>query len=170
MDDTSLISFFKPKLVDLSEEKTITEERIEELKSDLDKCDTSPIDVSALHNLVSSFETVLADASSEKQKALLRLIIKDIQINLEASRKVGRQVERINLHFDFTIDGLMDQTFDLLNTVSIENIMPVEPWMLENDDGKSISEVMASLNILPLKDVRFTPINPKSPIHLLQQY
>ncbi|MFB6466471.1 recombinase family protein [Cytobacillus sp. Hz8] len=169
MDDPSMKAIFKPKLKELKEEELKIQTKLEALNTELDECDTTPIDEQALHHLLSNFEKVMKDASPDRQKALLRLIISDIQISKEAPRGIGRQIERINLHFDFTIEGLEAQSMELLGAVGMDFIMPIEPWMLENDGGKRLSEMMDSLNILPLKDVRFPPINPKSPIHLLHQ-
>jgi site-specific DNA recombinase len=170
MDDPSLVPIFKPKLKDLTEEQSLIQNKVEALNTKLDECDTTPIDYQALHNLLSNFEEVMRDSDSDKQKALLRLIIRDIQISHDAPRKVGRQVERINLHFDFTLERIEEQRLNILEAMSMDFIAPVEPWLLDNIDGKGLSEMMDSLNILPLKDVRFTPINPKRPINLLHQH
>lgn len=169
MDDPSMISIFKPKLKELIEEKSKVQTKLEALNTEFDECDTTPIDDQALHQLLSNFEKVMKDANPDRQKALLRLIISDIQISKEAPRGIGRQIERIILHFDFTIEGLEAQSLELFGAVGMNFIEPIEPWMLENDGGKGLSEMMDSLNILPLKDVRFTPINPKRPVNLFNQ-
>ncbi|MED4353970.1 recombinase family protein [Schinkia azotoformans] len=170
MDDPSLVSIFKPKLKELIEEKSVIQSNLEILTAEVDERDTTPIDGQALHQLLSNFEKVMRDASPDRQKALLRLIIKDIQISKDAHRGIGRKIKKINLYFDFTIEALEERTMDLIDAIRPEYIQPIEPWMLTINDGKGISEVMASLNILPLKDVRFVPINPKSPIYLLHQH
>lgn len=170
MDDPSLVSIFKPKLKELIEEKSIIQSNLEILNVEVDERDTTPIDGQALHQLLSNFEKVMRDASPDRQKALLRLIIKDIQISKDAPRGIGRKIKKINMYFDFTIEALEERTMDLIDAIRPEYIQPIEPWMLAINDGKGISEVMASLNILPLKDVRFPPIYPKSPINLLHQY
>lgn len=170
MDDPSLVAIFKPKLKGLTQEQQDFQNRIEALNSELGECDTTPIDAQALHHLLSNFEKVMQDANPERQKALLRLFIKNIQISKEAPRGIGRHIEKINLHFDFTMEGLEEQSLELLDAVGMDYIEPVESWMLEKKDGKMLSEMMDSLNILPLKDVRFPPINPKPPINLLQQH
>ncbi|MBP2257476.1 recombinase family protein [Virgibacillus alimentarius] len=167
MDDPSLVAIFKPKLKGLTEEQGDFQNRLEALNSELGECDTTPIDAQALHHLLSNFEKVMQDADPERQKALFRLIIKNIQISKEAPRGIGRHIEKINLHFDFTMEGLEEQSLELLDAVGMDYIEPVESWMLEKKDGKMLSEMMDSLNILPLKDVRFPPHNPKSPVHLL---
>ncbi|MGY3714915.1 recombinase family protein [Sutcliffiella cohnii] len=166
MDDPSLVAIFKPKLKGLTKEQGDFQNRLEALNSELGECDTTPIDAKALHHLLSNFEKVMKDAEPERQKALLRLIIKNIQISKEAPRGIGRHIKKINLHFDFTLEGLEEHTLELLDAVSMDFIAPVESWMLENEDGKMLSEMMDSLNILPLKDVRFTPINSKRSINL----
>jgi len=161
MDDPSLVTIFKPKLKELTEEKAEIQSKLEALNIEIAECDTTPINDKALYHLLSNFEKVMKDASPDKQKALLRLIIKDIQISKEAPRGIGRKIERINLYFDFTIEGLEAQSMELLGAIKMDFIEPVEPWMLENKDGKGLSEMMDSLNILPLKDVRFATPNPK---------
>lgn len=169
MDDPSLVAIFKPKLTGLTEEQAELQSKLKALNTELEECDTTPIDAQALHNLLANFDKVIKDAEPEQQKALLRLIIKNIQISKEAPRGIGRHIKKINLYFDFTIEGLEEHTLDLLNTVSMDFIAPVESWMLENEDGKMLSEMMDSLNILPLKDVRFPSIYPKRPVYLLCQ-
>ncbi|NWO15164.1 recombinase family protein [Virgibacillus sp.] len=169
MDDPSLVAIFKPKLTSLTEEQEDLQNKLEALNTELGECDTAPIDAQALRHLLTNFEKVMKEAEPARQKALLRLIIKDIEINKEAPRRVGRHIEKINLHFDFTLEGLEKQSLELLDAVGMDYIEPVESWMLEKKDGKMLSEMMDSLNILPLKDVRFSPINPKRPIHLFQQ-
>ncbi|GAB3051657.1 recombinase family protein [Virgibacillus ainsalahensis] len=158
MDDPLLATIFKPKLTGLTEEKSNLQNKLESLNSNLDECDTAPIDTHALHHLLSDFEKVMREAKPERQKELLRLIIKDIQISKEAPRGVGRHIENINLHFDFTIEGLENQTLEMLKTARMGFIAPIEPWMLDNEDGKMLSEMMDSLNILPLKDIRFAVV------------
>lgn len=170
MDDPSLVAIFKPKLKGLTKEQQDFQNRLESLNSELGECDTTPIDAQALHHLLSNFEKVLQDADPERQKALLRLIIKNIQISKEAPRGIGRHIEKINLHFDFTMEGLEEQSLELLDAVGMDFIEPVESWMLKKKDGKMLSEMMDSLNILPLKDVRFPPQYLKPAINLLQQY
>ncbi|GGM28296.1 recombinase RecB [Paraliobacillus quinghaiensis] len=170
MDDPSLVNIFKPKLTKLTEEQSKLNIQLEALNSELEACDTTPIDEKALYQLLSNFKKIMKDSDPTSQKTLLRLVIKDIQISKEAPRGIGRHIERINLHFDFTIEGLEDQTMELLETISMDYIQPVEHWMLEDRDGKKLSEMMDSLNILPLKDVRFSPINPECPINLFDQY
>uniref|UniRef100_UPI00037F837C recombinase family protein n=1 Tax=Alkalibacillus haloalkaliphilus TaxID=94136 RepID=UPI00037F837C len=169
MDDPSLAAIFKPKLNDLMTEKNDIQNRLESLNTELEECDTTPIDADALYHLLTNFEEVMRNSKPEDQKALLRLIIKDIQIDKDAPRRVGRHIKKINLHFDFTIEGLQEHSLELLGKVGTDYIEPVESWMLENDEGKLMSEWMDSLSILPLKDVRFIPNDPKSPINLLQQ-
>lgn len=167
IDRPSLVSILEPKLIKLEDEKKEFQNRLESLNTKLDECDTTPIDENALYNLLSNFEKVLLDADPEEQKALLRLIIKDIQVTKEAPRGIGRQIKRINLHFDFTLEGLEAQSLELMNAVGMDFIEPVEPWMLEINNGKGISDMMDSLNILPLKDVRFIPVNLECPVNLL---
>ncbi|KGX84839.1 recombinase family protein [Pontibacillus litoralis] len=167
MDDPTLAAIFKPKLQEMMEEKASLEQKIEELNVELSECDTAPIDEDALYHLLSNLETILSKSDITQQKALLHLIIKDIQITKDAPRRIGRRVEKINLHFDFTIEGLEHQTMDLLNTMNMDFIKPMESWELESMEGVNRSEVMDSLNILPLNEVRFPSINPKRPVHLL---
>lgn len=169
MDDPTLVSIFKPKLKELTNEQSNLHNQLEKLNTEINECDTKPIDAEALHNLLSNFEKILRNTNPDKQKALLRLIIKDIQIDKEAPRRIGRQIRKVNLHFDFTIEGLQENSMELLNEVSI-NFLDIDSWMLEKRGQEDISELMDSLNILPLSEVRFPPINPKTPINLFDQH
>ncbi|MEI5908367.1 recombinase family protein [Bacillus spongiae] len=131
MDDPSLVSIFKPKLKELMEEQSTLHNKIESLNSELEEYDITPIDDQALIHLLSDLEKVIRDADSEKQKALLRLIIMDIQINKEAPRRVSRQVEKVNLHFDFTLEALEAQSLDLLDAIRPEYISQLKHGCLK---------------------------------------
>ncbi|UCZ53217.1 recombinase family protein [Bacillus shivajii] len=165
MDDPSLKSIFKPKLEELTTEKESIEAKIEELNEGLEVCDTTPIDDEALYHLLSNFDQVLQSADPEQQKSLFHMIIKEIHVTREAPRNVTR----VDLHFDFTIEGLQNEgTGELLHTLNTDFIQPVDNSVWEITDGKKVSEAMSSLNILPLKYVRFIPINPKRSVNLFK--
>jgi len=168
MDEPELVNIFKVKLSELTEEEADLQERMSSLLVEIEACDTTPIDAQSLYNLLSDFNKVMRDTPATEQKALLKLIIKDIQISKEAPRGVGRTIRKINLHFDFTLEGLEKHALELLNTVNTDYIEPVDSFLLDNIDDKNMSEMMDSLNILPLKDVRFISIYPKSSIHLFK--
>ncbi|WP_079710180.1 recombinase family protein [Paraliobacillus ryukyuensis] len=170
IEDPTFKNTVKQRLQMYQEEEMQLKERIESLQTELDECDTAPIDEGAFYHLLQNFNKVIESADIKQLKALLRMIIKDIQITKDAPRSVGRQVEKVNLYFDFTLDGLRDGSMELLDAVNVENVMPVDSWMLETEGEKTISEAMSSLNILPLKDVRFPSINPKPSINLLHQH
>lgn len=167
MDDPSLVSIFKPKLEALTAEKMELQQRIEQLNVGLSACDTKPIDFESLKVLLNDLETTISKADTDQQKALFRTIISEILVSKEAPRPIGRQVNRIILHFDFTMDAMLDHHNPLLSS---DLFQPVEPWMFENMNEEGYRDFMKSRNILPLTMVRFPPINPKSPINLLHEY
>lgn len=168
MDEPELVNIFKVKLSELTEEEADLQERMSSLLVEIEACDTTPIDAQSLYNLLSDFNKVMKDTPATEQKALLKLIIKDIQISKEAPRGVGRTIRKINLHFDFTLEGLEKHALELLNTVNTDYIEPVDSFLLDNIDDKNMSEMMDSLNILPLKDVRFISVNAEGSVHLLK--
>jgi hypothetical protein len=88
---------------------TITDENIDNGKSG--KSIAGPPQMSrllmALLYLVRNLDSILEQADSEEKKELLRMIIKEIEITPSAaSRKEGRQIHKIHLHFDFTPAGI----------------------------------------------------------------
>jgi len=159
----------KPKLVSSQEQKKQLEERLEALIMELTEADTSPIDYDTVQRLLGDFQVLLSRVEPEEQKILLRSIIKDIQVSLEAPRGLGRHITKINLFFDFTIDA-MEDSYELLQKIYPDLEQQLDIWTTSSISyGKYKRDMLESLNSLPLFMIRFPPINPKRPINLFQQ-
>lgn len=63
--------------------------------------------------LLSNFQTTLKKVDVDQRKALLRMIVKEITISKDAPYRIGRHIEKINLHFDFTFEA-MTNNFELI--------------------------------------------------------
>lgn len=178
MNDPDLVPILKPELIKAHTQHEQLQENLEAIESKIAEDNSTPVDATALHHLLMHIKDKLMAVDAEEQKALLRLMVESIQITPEAPRGKGRQVKAIHLHFDFTIDRINHDSFNLLTRLAADEsynyIAPVEAWML--DSGNSLSgenrgdSIMESLSILPLKSIRLPPTNPKRPINLLHQH
>lgn len=176
MVDTELLDMFKPNLIALQDELKTLQQQREELLFQLDNRESEPVDFNSLKKLLSDFYNVLMSVDPNEQKSLLSLIIKDIQITKDSPRMIGRRVTKINLLFDFTIEALQSDTYELLKRVysDYDFIADFDPRLLDgvtlaNFHKTGLGEVMNSLNILPLAMIRFPPHNLKSAVDLLHQ-
>ncbi len=178
MNDPDLVPILKPELMKAHTQHEQLQENLEAIEAKIAEDNSTPVDANALHHLLMHIKDKLMAVDAEEQKALLRLMVESIQITPEAPRGRGRQVKAIHLHFDFTIDRINHDSFNLLTRLAADEsynyIAPVEAWML--DSGNSLSgenrgdSIMESLSILPLKSIRFPPHNLHHPIHLLHQH
>lgn len=174
--DTELLDMFKPNLIALQDELKTLQQQREELLFQLDNRESEPVDFNSLKKLLSDFYNVLMSVDPNEQKSLLSLIIKDIQITKDSPRMIGRRVTKINLLFDFTIEALQSDTYELLKRVysDYDFIADFDPRLLDgvtlaNFHKTGLGEVMNSLNILPLAMIRFPPINLHRAVNLLGQ-
>lgn len=159
----------KPKLVASQEQKQQLEKRLEALNTEITEADTTPIDYDSVKRLLGDFKELLSQATPEEQKLLLRSTIRDIQISLEAPRGIGRHITKINLHFDFTIDAMND-SYELLEKIYPDLEQQLDTWSTSSISyGKHKRDMLESLNSLPLFMVRFTPVNPKRAVDLLEE-
>lgn len=173
MDDPELRDIYNKKMKDHKELLINIEDRIERVNKQFQTISKDPVDSDALKHLIKNLDTILERADAAQKKELLALFIQDIQItNERVSFKERRQITQINLMFDFTIEALQGSTSVLLNRMSeINCIAPIDlsfmdaPFLRE----EMYREALASLNLLPLFMIRFSPINPKRPINLLHQ-
>lgn len=157
----------KPKLVSTQEQKDQLEKRLETLGAELEESNTTPIDYDSLKQLLEDFKQLLTQVAPEEQKLLLRSIIKDIQVSLDAPRGIGRHITIINLFFDFTIDAMHD-SYELLEKIYPDLEQQLDTWSTSSlSYGKYKRDMLESLNSLPLFMVRFTLHNPKAAIDLL---
>ncbi|SFB30586.1 hypothetical protein SAMN04488072_11485 [Lentibacillus halodurans] len=173
MDDTDLKDIYSKKMLEQKNQLTTIESRIDNVEKELQTISKDPIDAEALTNLLKNIDTLLDQADATEKKELLSLFVKDIQITKEkVSHKEGRQIKCINLMFDFTIESLQGSSSVLLNEMSKLNcIAPADLSFMDEPFSREemYRETFSSLDILPLFMVRFSPHNPKRPVHLLQQ-
>jgi len=178
MDTPELQDVFKKKLLELKEAVLNLDEHIQRVEEELKSLDTQPIDADALRNLLSHFDAIINRASAIEIKQLLSLFVKNIQItkdpiSSEYSRQKSRQIMKINLLFDFTIESMAGATGEWFNEMaSLEYIQPLDSSLLDlpSNSEKTIREALASLSVLPLFMVRFIFHNSKSTINLLHQH
>lgn len=173
MDDIELKSIYTKKLKEQQQLLETYQEKLASIDNQLQSINKKPIDADAMRNLLENLDTILEKADSTEKKELLALFVKDIQITKEpTSRRTGRQITRLNLMFDFTIEALQGSTGVLLNRmtdINLDFIAPIDTSFMDEPFSReeTLRDALASLSILPLLMVRFPPINPKSPINLL---
>lgn len=88
-----------------------------------------------------------------------------LQYAQQHSRQKRRQITKINLLFDFTIESMAGATGEWFNEMaSLDYIQPVDSSFLDlpTNSQKTIREALASLSVLPLFMIRFTGVNSKS--------
>ncbi|UQZ84552.1 DNA-invertase hin [Paenibacillus konkukensis] len=159
LTDPEIAEFFKPDLIESIREQKLLQERLESINTELTLLDMKPVDYESLKLLLSNLQTVLEQSTPDDQKALYRLLIKEIIITKDAPRGVGRQVKKINLHFDFTMDSLFSPSFEMLGKVK-DHVAPLEASVLNSlyniNKQTMYRDLMESLSILPLAMIRFT--------------
>jgi site-specific DNA recombinase len=174
MKDPELLSIFREKLNEQQQAKLSYQQQLEETEEKLSNTTSKPIDLMALLYLVRNLDSILEQADSEEKKELLRMIIKEIEITPTApSRKEGRQINKIHLHFDFTPAGVKKKSKDLIKKMGSyapEKKVDLSVLDKQNPTDKEIRDTLKSLSILPSLMIRFPPINPKSPINLLHKH
>lgn len=177
MDTPELQNVFKKKLLELQEAILNVDEHIQRVEEELNSLDTQPIDADALRNLLSHFDAIISRASAIEIKQLLSLFVKNIQITKERissehRRQKSRQITKINLLFDFTIESMAGATGEWFNEMaSLDYIQPVDSSHLDlpSNNEKTIRETLASLSVLPLFMIRFTFHNSKAAVNLFGQ-
>jgi site-specific DNA recombinase len=176
LNHPDLADMFKPELLESNSELQAFQRRLEEMQSETSDLDSRPIDYDALFILLSKVQEAIAHAEKDEQKALLRLLVKSIHISKEKpSKRESRKVEKTVLTFDFTIEVLHTDTAELMKRVSqySDFVAPPDPNTLDflnSSQEISYGDLMKSLFILPLKAIRFAPINLHRPINLLHQH
>ncbi|MBT2583162.1 hypothetical protein [Planococcus sp. ISL-109] len=158
LDEEIPKEIIKPKMVSSQEQKNQLENRLKSLNSEITEADTSPVDYDSIQRLLGDFQGSLSLVEPEKQKVLLRFIIKDIRISLEAPRGIGRHITRINLFFDFTMES-MEDCFELLKKIYPDLGQQLNIWSISSiSANKYKRDLLESLNSLPLFMIRFTVI------------
>ncbi|WP_010279078.1 recombinase family protein [Paenibacillus senegalensis] len=176
LNDPELTAIFKDDLKQSHARQEQLRNRLEELDAEITQTNSKTVDYDAFHNLLSQIQGAISRLDADDQKALLRSMVQSIHITKEAPRGVGRQITKINLLFDFTIDALQKDSATLLARLSatqqLDCIAPLEPSVLDSlnvTHTDSLRDLMKSLNILPLAMIRFSAHNLKRPIYLLNQ-
>ncbi len=176
LENLELVPILKPELMKVHTKHEQLHKNLEAVEAKIAEDNSTLVDADALYNLLILIKDKLITLDAEEQKVLLRLMVESIQITMEAPRSLGRQVKKINLHFDFTFEDEARHSFDLLERLSsgktLDFIAPVEPWMLDPSINLKIERdsIMESLSILPLKAIRFIPIDLHCAINLLRQH
>lgn len=170
MKDPDLMTTFAEKLKEQQQVKLSYQQQLEETDEKLADTTSKPIDLMALLYFVRNLDNILDQADSEEKKELLRMIIKEIEITPTApSRKEGRQIDKIHLHFDFTPAGVKKKSKDLIKKMGSyapEKKVDLSVLDKQNPTDKEIRDTLKSLSILPSLMIRFTTINPKRTVNL----
>lgn len=159
VDDPALKNILAPKLKEMELEKSELADKLASLDTQLSACDTTPVDLESIRILLSDFRTTISAVDPEQQKALLRLVIKEITVTEEAPRAI----DKIKLYFDFTLESILGRSVELITKMYSRQRTS---WKI---DRHEIEDLFESSNILPLLMIRFTPVNLKRPINLLRQ-
>ncbi|HDR8412855.1 TPA: recombinase family protein [Bacillus cereus] len=174
MKDPDLMATFAEKLKEQQQAKLSFQQQLEENEEKLANTTSKPIDLMALLYFVRNLDSILDQADSEEKKELLRMIIKEIEITPTASsRKEGRQVNKIHLHFDFTPAGVKKKSKDLIRKMGSyapDKKVDLSALDKQNPTDSEIRDTLKSLSILPSLMIRFPTINTKCSIYLLKQY
>ncbi|WP_234447066.1 recombinase family protein [Virgibacillus salexigens] len=157
------VDILQERLKDVSDEKSMLEQRKSELSTKLSSTDTKVIQPELLDILLTKFIETYKRSSRNKQKQLLQLLIENINITLTKDKT--RVVDKIELDFDFS-EVNISKTFALIHLLYLETdeegvILP--QTTVSNDKLPPYLQLF-----LPLFMVRFPSINTKPAIHLLQ--
>jgi site-specific DNA recombinase len=157
------ISILQERLQKLAKLKTDLEQKKNELSVQLSSSDLKIIPAEVVRHLLEMYVQVFQQSSREKKKQLFQLLLNTITIKQADNR--SRIVDTIELDFDFSEVNL-SKTFTLIH-ILYQNSDHSEGNPSSNPDSKDKMPPYLQL-FLPLFMVRFTPNNPKRPIHLLQ--
>lgn len=111
--------------------------------------------------LLEQFLDCYKSLTREKKKQLLQLLLAEIQIK-QCTDSRSRTIDKIKIEFDFSVYN-QTKTFTLIHMLN---------YKTDNDYSQTLpasdNKMPPYLQLfLPLFVVRFPPINPKPPIHLL---
>ncbi len=153
------------RLQKVAKEKEELEHRKNEITIQLGSTDTKIIQPELIEKFLEQFLLIYKTSSRKNKKHLLQLLIS--KISVKQSKEKSRIVNNVELDFDFTEINI-SKTFTLIHILYRET---------ENEDDYSQPIPVSESKIppylhhfLPLFMVRFTPNNPKRPIHLLHQH
>ncbi|WP_100332660.1 recombinase family protein [Bacillus xiapuensis] len=159
--NTLPVDILQERLQKVSNDKRGLEQKKNEIIIQLGSIDSKVIQPDLIENLLKKFLSVYRKTSRENKKQLLQLLIDNISIK---QIDKSRTIKNIELEFDFT-ELNISKTFILIHLLYRET---------DNEHTFSIPASDKELppylqQFLPLFVVRFPPINPKAPVHLLQE-
>lgn len=159
------IAILQERLQHVSNEKAELEQRHNEITGQLSSNDAKVIKPELIQKLLEKFLLVYKQSSRERQKQLLQLLLNKITVKHPIGQ--SRMVDQIELDFDFS-EVNISKTFTLIHMLYRET---------DNANGfpkpipASDNKIPPYLHhFLPLFMIRFSPVYPISPIHLLHQY
>ncbi|WP_417898457.1 recombinase family protein [Bacillus haimaensis] len=156
------VSMLQERLQKLTSSRNDLERKKNELSVQLSSSDSKIIPPDVVRHLLEKYVQAFQQSPREKKKQLFQLLLNKTTIKHADGR--SRTIDKIELDFDFTEVNL-SKTFTLLHILYIESDYSEE----SSSSTDSKDKIPPYLQLfLPLFMVRFTPINPKRPIHLLQ--
>ncbi|WP_201716152.1 recombinase family protein [Rossellomorea arthrocnemi] len=157
------VSMLQERLQKLTNSRNDLEQKKNELSVQLSSSDSKIIPPDVVRHLLEQYVQAFQQSPREKRKQLFQLLLNKITIKQADGR--SRTIDKIELDFDFTEVNL-SKTFTLLHILYLES-----NYSEESSSSTDLKDKMPPYLqlFLPLFMVRFTPINPKSPINLLDQ-
>ncbi|TKC16690.1 recombinase family protein [Robertmurraya kyonggiensis] len=158
------VTVLQERLQQVAIEKSAIEQKRNNLITEISKSDTKVIPPELVHLLLGKFVEVYKSSTRDKQKQLLQLLVK--QITVGRTNDQLRQIDKVELEFDFTEVNLSN-TFTLIHMLYLETEKEgLSTPSISESNGKYPPYLQL---FLPLFVVRFSPVNPVCPIHLLHQ-
>lgn len=157
------VSVLQERLQKLAKSTNDLDQKKNELSVQLSSSDTKIITPDVIRQLLEKYVQAFQQSTRERKKQLFQLLLNKITINQSDGR--SRTVESIELDFDFSEVNL-SKTFTLIHILYQKSDLSEE-----NSSSNPVltDKIPPYLQLfLPLFMVRFTPINPKRPIYLLQ--
>ncbi|KEO84969.1 hypothetical protein EL26_02935 [Tumebacillus flagellatus] len=127
----------------LEQEKVGMDKRRQEIMFELKDDQDTELPEKQILDVILDFARVFATAEPEKKKLFLKTLVKDITLTPQ------RKLDKINLH------------------IEIPRKTPTQKDLSQQE--KAVGEVSPLLHMSHLAMIRFPPLNPKGPVHLLQQ-
>lgn len=156
------IAVLQERLQKVTNEKSQLEQKKNEISIQLSSSDSKIIKPELIQLLLKQFSAVYKKASRDRQKYLFQLLLQRITITNHSDQP--RMVDKVELDFDFT-EVNVSKTFTLIHMLYRETDTEdsySQPIPVSDNKMPSYLQLF-----LPLFMVRFTAINPKSPIYLL---
>jgi site-specific DNA recombinase len=161
---TTIQSLNNHSVQSLKQHEEELEQKKKKLSVELSLSSAKVIQPELVQLLLEKFIEAYKHSPRVKQKQLLQLLINNISIEKSTGR--SRTVNKIELDFDFNETNI-SKTFTLIHMLYLETD---EEGVLLPIQTVSDNKIPPYLQLfLPLFMVRFTPINLKRPVHLLNK-